>query len=82
MPDGTQSDGVVIGVDVGGTKVAAGFVDPNGRITTQVRAPMVANGGAEEGLAAVKAAIDSLLSMMAGTQTIHGIGICSPGPLI
>lgn len=81
MTDVTQVDGVVIGVDVGGTKVAAGFVDPAGRITTQVRAPMVANGEAADGLAAVKAAIDSLLSIRLGTQTIHGIGICSPGPL-
>jgi predicted NBD/HSP70 family sugar kinase len=64
MPEGViQSDGVVIGVDVDGTKVAAGFVDPDGKITTQVRAPMVAHGAAAEGLAAVTGAIDSLLSM-------------------
>jgi hypothetical protein len=35
MPDGTESEGVVIGVDLGGTKVAAGLVDPPGRITTR-----------------------------------------------
>ena len=50
MPDGTESEGVVIGVDLGGTKVAAGLVDP-------------------------------LAGSPPGTQTIHGIGICSPGPL-
>lgn len=73
-----HSDGVVMGVDVGGTKVAAGFVDPDGKITTQVRGPMVASEGAAEGLAAVTAALDSLLSMGAKTRTVHGIGICSP----
>jgi glucokinase len=70
----------VIGVDVGGTKVAAGVVNLEGEITQQVRAPMVANGDAAEGLAAVTAAIDSLLSSTK-TKTIDGIGICSPGPL-
>jgi glucokinase len=81
MSEATQSDGLVIGVDVGGTKVAAGFVNPDGKITTQVRAPMVANGEAAAGLAAVTAAIDSLLSIGPKAQTVHGIGICSPGPL-
>jgi glucokinase len=42
---------------------------------------MVANGEAADGLAAVTGAIDSLLSMGPKTRTIHGIGICSPGPL-
>jgi glucokinase len=70
-----------IGVDVGGTKVAAGLVDPDGRITTQARTPMMANGEAAEGLAAITAAIDSLLSMTPRTRTVHAIGICSPGPL-
>jgi N-acetylglucosamine kinase-like BadF-type ATPase len=35
-----KSDGLVIGVDVGGTKVAAGLVNPEGEITEQIRAPM------------------------------------------
>ncbi|MGC2198043.1 MAG: ROK family protein [Terriglobales bacterium] len=81
MPEASASDGLVIGVDVGGTKVAAGFVNSDGEITTQVRAPMVANGDSAAGFAAVRAAIDSLLSMGPKTQAIHGIGICSPGPL-
>ena len=81
MSEASHSDGLVIGVDVGGTKVAAGFVSPDGKITTQVRAPMVANGDAASGLADVTAAIDSLLSMGPRAQIIHGIGICSPGPL-
>jgi predicted NBD/HSP70 family sugar kinase len=51
MSEASHSDGLVIGVDVGGTKVAAGFVNPDGKITTQVRAPMVANGDAAAGLA-------------------------------
>ncbi len=73
-------DGPVIGVDVGGTKVAAGFVDSAGRVTQQVRQAMVVTGDAADGFAAVKAAIDSLLAM-SPEKSVHGIGICSPGPL-
>ncbi len=76
----SNPDGLVIGVDVGGTKVAAGFVDPVGRITQQVRNAMVVTGDAADGFAAVKAAIDSLLAV-SPQKSAHAIGICSPGPL-
>ena len=69
----------VIGVDIGGTKVAAGLVDGNGQIAAQVRTPMSANGSAEAGFAAVTSAIDSLFREYSGT--VRGIGICAPGPL-
>ena len=77
----TNSDGLVIGVDVGGTKVAAGFVSPEGKITKQVRTPMVADGDSAAGFAAVTAAVNSLLSTGVQLEAILGIGICSPGPL-
>jgi glucokinase len=68
----------VLGVDIGGTKVAVGIVDKNdGKILSHIRKPMVANGTAEAGLQAVIGAIDSLLF----TEQIQKIGICSPGPL-
>lgn len=69
----------MLGVDIGGTKVAVGLVDINGTIVTQGRRPMVANGTAEAALQAVTGAIDSLVSE-AGSE-IQGIGICAPGPL-
>jgi len=76
------SDGLVVGVDVGGTKVAAGLVNRNGEIKTQIRTPMVADGTAADGLAAVVSAIDLLFSHDAKARPlIRGIGICSPGPL-
>lgn len=69
----------VVGVDVGGTKVAAGLVDDSGKIITQVRTPMAANSDAMAGLAAVTSAVDSLIRGRAAS--IRGIGICAPGPL-
>jgi len=72
----------VVGVDIGGTKVAAGLVDRNGEIKTQVRTPMAAHGEGSEGLAAVVSAIDLLLDRDAKPRPlIRGIGICAPGPL-
>jgi glucokinase len=65
----------VLGVDIGGTKVAVGVVDSAGRILQQGRQPMSANGTAEAGLQAVFEAIDSMGS------GFESIGICAPGPL-
>ena len=56
----------VLGVDVGGTKVAVGLVDHDGKILAQGRKPMVTNGTAEAGLQAVAGAIDSLVSTVPG----------------
>jgi glucokinase len=70
----------VIGVDIGGTKVAVGIVDSDGKILAQLRQPMIANSTPEAALQSVIAAIDSLrASQNAGTPT--AIGLCAPGPL-
>ena len=37
------SDGLTIGVDLGGTKIAAGIVDPKGEIISHVRIPTPLN---------------------------------------
>ena len=71
-----------IGVDVGGTKVAAGFVDAHGEIHQHTRVPMNSRGTAEEGLAAVTGAIDELLKFAPNASNAPlRIGICAPGPL-
>jgi glucokinase len=51
----------MIGVDVGGTKVAAGFVSERGELGKYLRVPMNPRGTAEEGFAAVTCALDELL---------------------
>jgi glucokinase len=70
---------LLLGVDVGGTKVAAGLVNANGEILSQQRVTMVSNDSAERGLQAVLSAIAQVLPD--GTSAIAGIGICAPGPL-
>lgn len=71
--------GLFVGVDVGGTKVAAGLVDTNGEIGSQSRVPMVSNASAEQGLNAVLQAISEVIPN--GETQVAGIGICAPGPL-
>ncbi len=73
--------GHLIGVDIGGTKVAAGLVNAGGEITHQMRTPMAAHDAAG-GLAAVIAAINSVrCASKTDAEKISGIGICAPGPL-
>jgi len=73
---------MTIGVDIGGTKVAAGLVNSSGEISHKTRAPMVATGDAATGFAAVKAAVDAVFSEFPEARgAVTGIGLCSPGPL-
>jgi glucokinase len=74
-----------IGVDIGGTKIAAGWVSGDGKIEHQVRLPMICHEGSASGLTAVMAAIDQVTAKIKSAgfaqPPIRGIGICSPGPL-
>jgi glucokinase len=83
MMEDSSSDGTVMGVDIGGTKVAVGLVDQNGKILSQVRKPMLANSQPDAALEAVTAAIDSLSAQFGGESAwrARGIGMCAPGPL-
>lgn len=71
-----------LGVDIGGTKVAAGIVTPRGEILSKVRVPMVSDRDAAAGLAAVESAISAALeSQPKRRSSVAAIGISSPGPL-
>ncbi len=72
---------VAIGVDIGGTKIAAGLVTVAGEILVQSRTPMVSSGDAEQGLAAVSQAMEALYTNLGARPAIEAIGICAPGPL-
>jgi glucokinase len=71
----------IMGVDIGGTKVAVGLIDATGAIVTQRRGPMVSNSDAATGLGSVLAAMDFVLADLESHQEIRAIGICAPGPL-
>jgi len=79
MTKSSPSEGIFVGVDVGGTKVAAGLVNADGEILSHQRVSMVSDGSTERGLQAVLSAIAQVLPECA--SSIAGIGICAPGPL-
>ena len=71
-----------LGVDVGGTKVAAGLVDTQGTILFQTRVAMSAREDAVTGFAAVENAINAVFAARPDARgALAGIGICAPGPL-
>ncbi len=82
MATKTAGNDLFVGVDVGGTKVAAGIVDSHGKIIDHIRAPMNCHGTGEEGLASVISSIESLYAQNpAARKRVQSIGICAPGPL-
>ena len=82
MSSGTQQQRFTLGVDIGGTKVAAGLVDASGTILSQTRVPMPAREDAAAGFAAVASAINSIFTERPESRdALAGIGICAPGPL-
>lgn len=74
MPERGQ---VYLGVDIGGTKVAAGLVNSEGEILFKTRTPMNSTGSAEDALSCVRTAIDSITS--SASLQVSGIGISTPG---
>jgi glucokinase len=77
-----MSESLTIGVDIGGTKVAAGLVNSAGEITHKTRVPMVTTGDAATGFAAVEQAIHAVLASAPRARgSVTGIGMCAPGPL-
>lgn len=71
-----------LGVDIGGTKVAAGLVDAEGTILFQTRVAMPARGSAAEGFGAVQSVIEAVFAARPEARSsLTGIGICAPGPL-
>lgn len=75
------SEPVFIGVDIGGTKIAAGLVDMHGKIREKVRVPMPSHGTAEQAFEAVRSVVDRILPANPGHAPRFYIGVSCPGPL-
>lgn len=73
-----KSRSLLLGVDIGGTKVAAGLVNSSGQILASARARMVTRKSAAEALDAVTQAIDSVIQDRQ-SKGVHAIGISVPG---
>lgn len=75
-----MSEDLVLGVDIGGTKVAAGLVDRAGKVVKTARVPMKVTGTATEAMDCVHRAIRDVFHSD-GRHLVSAIGVSSPGPL-
>ncbi len=72
---------LIIGIDVGGTKVAGGLVNQKGRLVESQVVPTHAEKGFAKSYAQIIHVIGRLLRTAGGKDNVGGIGICAPGPL-
>jgi len=72
---------LIIGIDVGGTKVAGGLVNRKGRLVKSIDVPTRAAEGFQTSLGQILGVIERLVQEAGGKENIAGIGICAPGPL-
>ena len=71
----------IIGIDVGGTKVAGGILNLNARLERRLVLPTLAHEGFEVSYGQILKVIEHLLEHAGGKENVLGIGICAPGPL-
>ena len=74
-----MSDALAIGVDVGGTKIAAVLTDANGRVLADHTLPTEASEGVERVLDRIAEAAGAVLAHAPGA--VRGVGIGCPGPV-
>jgi len=72
---------LIIGIDVGGTKVAGGLVTEKGRLVESQIVPTHAEKGFDKSYGQIVHLIRRLVSVAGGKGNVGGIGICAPGPL-
>lgn len=72
----------VVGVDLGGTKVALGLIDPQDNIVARQRVLMTdCHNCPEETVEQIAAVVAEFGQLLPPDEQISALGICSPGPL-
>lgn len=69
---------VTLGIDIGGTNTAFGFVDINGKCIADSSIPTLANNNAADLFARLNPEIDKLYSTISDSCILKGIGIGAP----
>jgi glucokinase len=72
---------LIVGIDVGGTKVAGGLVTQRGRLVKSFIVPTCAEKGFKRSYSQIVHVIGHLIHLAGGRHNVGGIGICAPGPL-
>lgn len=72
---------LIVGIDIGGTKVAGGLMTQRGRLETSAFVPTRAEEGFKTSYHQITGLITDLIRRAGGAEKIAGIGMCAPGPL-
>jgi len=72
---------VVVGIDLGATKIALGLIDSDNRILATRRLPTNTSDGPESAVERIAQRINEFEAGLPAGQQIAAVGICSPGPL-
>ena len=71
----------VVGVDLGGTKIELGLIDPQNRIVVRKKIPTQAEQGPAIVVERVATVIEDFAGLLPQGESIASLGICCPGPL-
>jgi glucokinase len=71
----------VVGVDLGGTKIELGLIDPQNRIVARKKIPTQAAEGPAAAVERIAAVLGEFMSRLPQGESIASLGICCPGPL-
>ena len=69
---------VALGIDVGGTNTAFGFVDINGKCIADSSIPTKANNSAADLFARLNSEVDKLYNTISENCVLKGVGIGAP----
>jgi glucokinase len=71
----------IVGIDLGGTKIALGLIDPENHIVARRRLPTQADDRPQKVVERMARAVDSLAREVPRQARITAAGICTPGPV-
>lgn len=71
----------VIGIDLGGTKIAMGLVNPDNEIVARSRIDTNADNGLDAVINRIDEQVDLLKAHIPTDESLASVGICTPGPV-
>jgi glucokinase len=71
----------VVGVDMGASKVALGWIDPTDRVVAHRRTPTNGHEGPAAVVERIASGVAKLETWIPGAERVKALGICSPGPV-
>ncbi len=75
-----DAQSLLVGIDIGGTNIAAASFTPDGTLLARTGGPTLAARGGDDGIRRILALIDTL-QQQSGGRTLAGVGVGSTGPI-